>query len=211
LKLSLPMPSVFPDWDRGVLHLSRADEIMAGLIAEHRGETLQPRGDLFLTLLRSIVGQQISVKAADTVWGRLIEKSGGCTPGRISCLSLEQIRSAGLTRMKSEYVLGIAENPEPLLEARWEEFDDEQVIELLTSYRGVGRWTAEMVMIFGLCRPDVMSTGDLGLRKAVARRYLQSKDISEEVMLEIAGIWRPWRSVASWYLWRSLDPIAVEY
>ena len=121
--------------------------------------------------------------------------------------------AAGLSRRKAEYLQDLARRfcDRSLHSARWDEMDDEAVIEDLTQVRGIGRWTAEMFLIFNLLRPNVLPLDDLGLRKAVRMHYFDGGETPVEAIRVLARHWEPWRSVATWYLWRSLDPIPVEY
>lgn len=200
-------------WSRARRALARRDSVLASIIRTHPDATLHGRGDAFRTLSRSVVGQQISVKAADTVWQRLSEALIEVRPQPMLEAGAARLQRCGLSGRKTEYLLGLAGhfaagtvNP-----SHWASLDDEAVIEQLTSLRGVGRWTAEMVLIFGLLRPNVLPLDDLGLQKAIALRYFSGRRVSPRTMHRLATNWEPWRSVATWYLWRSLDPVPVEY
>ena len=199
-----------PDWwDDAVAHLSR-DSLIGSIVKKFDGEGLSGRGELFQTLVRSIVGQQISVKAADAVHGRLEEISGGeVTREALGALTVDALMSCGLSRQKSQYILGISNDETPLLPEGFEELDDESLIRHLVKFKGVGPWTAEMMLIFSLMRPDILSLGDLGVVKGI--RMLAPHANSKSEMLEVAEAWRPYRSAACWFLWRSLDPVPVEY
>jgi DNA-3-methyladenine glycosylase II len=200
-------------WGEAVATLSAADAVLGAVIAECRAAAPRRRGDGFTMLARAIFGQQISVKAADAIWKRVAERIGGITPGAVEAAGEAGLRAAGLTRQKSGYLVGLAEAAaagrlEPL---QWRRLDDEAVIERLVELRGIGRWTAEMFLIFHLQRPDVLPLGDLGLRRAIGLRYADGVPLDLPAIETIAAAWRPWRTVATWYLWRSLDPIPVEY
>ena len=203
--------NTFPQWQEGVQALCSADPVMARLIAQYPNEQMVPKGDLFQTLIRSIVGQQISVKAAQTVWDRFVGVCGETTPEAIVVCSEEHLRSAGLSRQKVSYILGIAREPERCDLARLHTLTDKEVLRELTEYRGVGEWTAQMCMMFALCRPDILSLKDIGLRRGVEKHYNEGVRMTDAEITAIAEPWRPWRSIATWYLWRSLDPIPVEY
>ena len=191
----------------------RRDPVLAEIIRAHPGVTLQGRGDAFQTLARSIVGQQISVKAADSVWCRLTGTITAVRPQAVLDAGAARLQRCGLSGRKTEYLIGIAGRfaSGSVDTARWGVLDDEGVIQELTSLRGVGRWTAEMVLIFGLLRPNVLPLDDLGLQKAVGLHYYSGRRVSPRTMCRLAVNWEPWRSVATWYLWRSLDPVPVEY
>jgi DNA-3-methyladenine glycosylase II len=206
---------VVPDyWLRAKRALARRDPVMAGIISAHPRIGLRSRGDAFQTLARSIVGQQISVKAADSVWARLVTAAPGMTPAAVEALDLDRLRACGLSVRKGEYLRDLARHfaDGTIHVHRWPGMDDEAVIAELVQVRGIGRWTAEMFLIFNLLRPDVLPVADLGLQKAVAGLYFCHDGLAEPaVVRELAEGWKPWRSVATWYLWRALDPLPVEY
>ena len=194
--------------------LAEADPVMADLI-ERLGERSVvgrrrglPKPDAYGALLRTIVGQQLSSKAARTIYERVLGLFGGETPApeQLLAVSEEDLRGAGLSGRKVTYIRDLAQHVidgELELE-RLDELDDEEVIEEIVAVRGLGRWSAEMFLIFHLERPDVTSAGDLGLRKAMQIEYGLEDMPGEEQYLEIAERWRPHRSLASIYLWESL-------
>lgn len=200
-------------WDQACAELTVADPVMAELIGRYPGLTLVSRGDAFHTLARSIVGQQISVKAADTVWNRLEEALGGIESSRVLATSVETLRGCGLSARKVEYLADLADHHQAgrLNLAEWLAWDDEAIINELTAIRGIGRWTAEMFLIFYLMRPNVLPLDDIGLLRAIADHYHGGERRPRKQVAQQAEIWQPWRSVATWYLWRSLDPVPVEY
>jgi DNA-3-methyladenine glycosylase II len=213
-----------PDyWDDATRALGRADPVMRKLIREIAGVHLSRRGDAFTTLSRAIVGQQISVKAAQTIWNRFTVACGAgedalalgvrLDPARVGRMRLPRLRSCGLSERKADYLRDLARHfaRGTLDPAEWPALDDEALVERLTDVRGIGRWTAEMFLIFHEMRADVFPVGDIGLQNAIARHYNDDERLPIDSMHEIAAAWQPWRSVASWYLWRSLDPIPVEY
>jgi DNA-3-methyladenine glycosylase II len=185
---------------------------MAGIIRAHPREHLQPRGEPFHTLARAIVGQQISVKAAQSVWNRFSGLALEVVPERILPLKAAQLRACGLSGRKCEYITDLARRfaDGHVQVHRWPQMSDEEVIADLVQVRGIGRWTAEMFLMFNLLRPDVLPLDDLGLRKGIQLAYFKRKPALSS-MRRVAESWRPWRSVATWYLWRSLDPVPVEY
>jgi DNA-3-methyladenine glycosylase II len=193
--------------------LARRDPVLGDIIRSHPRVALARRGEPFFTLARSIVGQQISVKAAQSVWERLLAIAPSMLPEEVLPLDAAQLRSCGLSGRKAEYLHGLANRfcDGSLRVADWASMDDEAVIDELLAVRGIGRWTAEMFLIFSLLRPDVLPLDDLGLRRAIQLSYFDGRNVSESRMRKIAGPWSPWRSVATWYLWRSLDPVPVEY
>jgi DNA-3-methyladenine glycosylase II len=207
-------------WPKAKRALTAADPVMGSIISRYPRIALASRGDPFATLARSIVGQQISVKAADAVWARLLGACPEMTPKSILRRRATTLRACGLSERKVEYVVDLARHfeREHIDIATLQAAGDEEVIELLCAIRGIGRWTAEMFLIFNLLRPDVLPLDDLGLLKAISLHYLDGE--ATDVLLkregrlrvtELASIWAPWRSVATWYLWRSLDPVPVEY
>ena len=195
-------------WDKANEVLSQ-DEILGAIVRSYPDESLIGRGDLFSTLVRSIVGQQISVIAADAVWGRLVELVGEVNPEAIRKYSAEQLSTCGLSRPKASYIHGLAIEAKALILDNWDQFNDEELIKHFSQFRGVGPWTAEMILIFTLMRPDVFSIGDIGLIRAVQKLVPEAE--SKQDVLEIAQRWAPYRTAASWYLWRMLDPVPVEY
>lgn len=200
-------------WPVACAELAAADPVMAALIARYPDAVLADRGDPFQTLARAIVGQQISIKAADSVWTRFAEFAQRVTPAHIVTLELAALAACGLSRRKAEYLRDLAGHfvdgrVDP---ARWAQMDDEAVIGELTDVRGIGRWTAEMFLIFSLRRPDVWPVDDIGLQKAVALHYLNNERPTPRMLRKQGERHAPWRTVATWYLWRSLDPVVVQY
>jgi DNA-3-methyladenine glycosylase II len=200
-------------WKRATRELGAADPVLGSLIARYQGLTLASRGDAFQTLARSIIGQQISVKAAQSVWDRFAAEVGEMKPARVLKLSVERLRSCGLSGQKVNYLLDLSARfaGGELDASRWHDMDDEALIEDLTRVKGIGRWTAEMFLIFYLTRPDVFPLGDLGLQRALSLHYNKGRALSDRRIATLSRLWTPWRSVATWYLWRSLDPLPVEY
>ena len=200
-------------WDRAKRALARKDVVMAGIIRSRPKVFLVRRGEPFLTLARAIVGQQISVKAAQSVWDRVVACAGAVTPEGILLKKPQELRACGLSDRKTEYIVDLARRfADGLVHPyRWPEMTDEEVIADLVQVRGIGRWTAEMFLIFNLLRPDVFPLDDLGLQKGIRVSYFRGRQVSAARMRKLAESWRPWRSVATWYLWRSLDPVPVEY
>jgi DNA-3-methyladenine glycosylase II len=200
-------------WAKSKRALSRADPVLARIIREHPSVSLQRRGEPFFTLARSIVGQQISVKAAQSVWNRVAEAAPGITPQEILSLDSSRLRACGLSARKAEYVhdLSLKFIDGTLHRAQWHEMSDDEVIDELVKVRGIGRWTAEMFLIFNLLRPDVLPLDDLGVQRAIRLHYFKGRSPSLARMRKLGQTWAPWRSVATWYLWRSLDPVPVEY
>jgi DNA-3-methyladenine glycosylase II len=194
--------------------LRAADDVMARLIEEHgalvREDLKRERpGDAYGALLRSIVGQQLSTKAARTIYGRMLDLFDGHAPTPLQLLAADpdKIRAAGLSRPKIKYLRDLAqhvENGELELE-RLDELPDEEVIEQLTAVKGIGDWSAHMFLMFHLGRPDVLPVGDQGIRNAIKTQYRLRKLPDVKRMEKIARPWRPYRTLACLYLWSSLD------
>lgn len=202
-----------PYWARAKRELRDADPVLGALIARYRGLTLASRGDAFQTLARSIIGQQISVKAAQSVWERFAATADVVAPHRVACLSVAALRGCGLSGQKAGYLLDLSTRfvDGTLDTTRWHDMDDAALITDLTQVKGIGRWTAEMFLIFYLTRPNVFPLGDLGLHRAMQLHYNKGRALSARRIAALDKLWTPWRSVATWYLWRSLDPVPVEY
>ena len=203
-----------PDyWQQAAAELSANDPVMASLVRQYAELTLVSRGDAFATLARSIVGQQISVKAADSVWARLLAALAELTPAGVLAQSPEALAGCGLSRRKVEYLHDLARHfaAGRLNPRDWGGLDDEALIGELSAVRGIGRWTAEMFLIFNQLRPDVYPMDDIGLQRAVCMHYFAGEKQARAVLSAFGERWRPWRSVATWYLWRSLDPVPVAY
>lgn len=200
-------------WDGAKRSLARRDPVMGAIIRSRPRVHLVRRGEPFMTLARAIVGQQISVKAAQSVWDRLMLCVGECTPRAVLRREAPQLRGCGLSDRKTEYIVDLARRFDRGLvhPHRWPGMSDEEVIADLVQVRGIGRWTAEMFLIFNLLRPDVFPLDDLGLQNAIRRHYCDGRKASLARMRRLGEQWAPWRSVATWYLWRSLDPVPVEY
>jgi len=190
---------------------------MGRIIRLHPRVALGSRGDAFSTLARSIVGQQISVKAAQAVWDRLVglleSPSTRLAPAVMQEMAAGTLREAGLSLRKAEYLLDLARHfsDGTVHVQQWRLMEDEAIIEELVAIRGIGRWTAEMFLIFHLMRPNVLPLDDLGLLKGISQSYFSGEPVSRAEAREVGDAWAPYRSVATWYIWRSLDPLPVDY
>jgi len=206
-------PAVPPYWQEACRELSRSDTIMRRLISEYPDARFGSRGSAFETLLRAIVGQQISVKAAQSVWERFAAKAREVSPDRVRKMRADALRSCGLSSQKVTYIRDLASHfsSGKLRPRGFHAKTDQELIEHLCDVRGIGQWTAEMSLIFHLNRPDVYPLQDIGLIRAVEKNYRGGAKISKHELITIGEQWRPWRTVATWYLWRSLDPFPVEY
>ncbi len=207
---TMPEP---PYWARACDELASRDEILRRLIAVHRDDVLRGSGDAFRTLVNAIVGQQISVAAAAGIWRRLTGAHPRLTPRALAEADAADLRAAGLSTRKTEYIQSIASafvdgriNP-----SAWSSMKDDELRDELVAYRGIGPWTADMVLIFHARRPDVLPLGDLGLVNAAARLYGWDGASRTERLRQHAERWRPWRTVATWFIWRDLDADPVIY
>ena len=235
-----PVPAY---WADACKHLVKKDRVMKRLIPKFGNSCLQTRGDAFSTLARSIVGQQISVKAAQTVWHRFVDllpkseasersagppqassaPSGGSavreatsvgailTPAHVLRLKVDDMRAAGLSARKVEYLvdLSIHFDAGKVHVTDWQAMDDDAIIAELIAIRGIGRWTAEMFLMFYLTRPNVLPLDDMGLINGISQNYFSGESVSRSDAREVAAAWAPYCSVATWYIWRSLDPLPV--
>lgn len=221
-KVGTPLPARIPGvspiyWSRAKRALAAKDATLGRIIAAYPRIRMESRGDAFVTLARSIVGQQISVKAAAAIWLRFCAACGETTPKSILRRRATTLRRCGLSDRKVEYIRDLAAHfvSGKVDPSRFGEQDDEDIIAELVDIRGIGRWTAQMFLMFNLLRPNVLPLDDLGLQKAVSLNYLDGAPVlgreGRARVMQIAEDWVPWRSVATWYLWRSLDPIPVTY
>jgi DNA-3-methyladenine glycosylase II len=204
------LPDVPPYWAEAKAELMRRDRIMNKLIPQFGDMHLRGHPDPFTTLARSIVGQQVTVKAAEAAWGKLRELCPKMTPSQVIKAGADDLAACGLSKRKTEYILDLADH----FKARrvhadlWSQMDDEAVIAELVQIRGITRWTAEMFLIFNLLRPNVLPLDDAGLIQGISQNYFSGEPVSRSDAREVAANWEPWRTVATWYLWRSLDPIS---
>ncbi|MEJ8850488.1 DNA-3-methyladenine glycosylase 2 family protein [Variovorax rhizosphaerae] len=204
-----------PDyWEEACKHLAKKDRVMKRLIPQFGDVRLESRGDAFTTLARSIVGQQVSVKAAQTVWDKfeaLLPRK--MTPANVLKLKVDDMRACGLSARKVEYLVDLAIHfdTQAVHVNAWKHMADELIIEELVAIRGIGRWTAEMFLIFHLMRPNVLPLDDIGLITGISQNYFSGDPVSRSDAREVAVAWAPYCSVATWYIWRSLDPAPVVY
>ena len=200
-------------WAAACEHLMRKDRVLRRLVPKFPGVAIETRGDPFVTLARSVVGQQISVKAAQSVWTRFSGLMKTVKPGQVLKLSTEDMRGAGLSARKVEYLQDLATyfQTGKVSIKQWHLMDDEAIITELVAIRGIGRWTAEMFLMFYLLRPDVLPLDDVGLLNGISKLYFSGEPVSRSEVRDLARAWEPYRSVATWYIWRSLDPEPVAY
>jgi DNA-3-methyladenine glycosylase II len=201
-------------WPEACAHLMKKDRVMRKLIPKFGEDCLRSRGEPFVTLARSVVGQQISVQAAQTIWDRFAKLAKGkLLPAKVLKFKVDDMRACGLSARKIEYLVDLALHFDSgaLHVKQWEGMEDEAIITELVAIRGIGRWTAEMFLIFHLMRPNVLPLDDIGMLRGISENYFSGESVSRSEAKEVAAGWAPYRSVAVWYLWRSLDPLPVEY
>ena len=196
-------------WADACKHLIKKDRVMKRLIPRFGNACLQSHDDAFSTLARSVVGQQISAKAGQTVWRKFSALPARMTPGDVLKLKVDDMRAAGLSARKVEYVVDLAIHFDTgaVHVTDWAAMDDEAIIAELVAIRGIGRWTAEMFLIFYLARPNVLPLDDVGLINGISQNYFSGESVSRSDAREVAAAWAPYCSVATWYIWRSLDPV----
>ncbi len=209
----LPEVLMPPYWEDACKHLTKKDRVMKRLIPRFGDACLQSRGDPFITLARSIVGQQISVRAAQTVWERFSQLPRRMTPANVLKLKVDDMRAAGLSARKIEYLVDLALHFDAgvVHAGAWNDWEDEAIVAELVAIRGIGRWTADMFLIFHLMRPNILPLDDIGLTQGISKNYFSGESVSRSDVREVAAAWAPYCSVSTWYIWRSLDPLPVEY
>ena len=197
-------------WQAGLEHIRACDPILGPITIEYEEAPLTSKNRPFETLCNAIIGQQISAKAAEAVWLRSGQKVGEWTPDCVQRVSSESLRSSGLSRRKVEYLKGIADLWNDLPHESFESLTDEELRTVLCRLRGIGPWSANMLLIFSYLRPDVFPIKDIGVLRAIETLYgVHRKDLDD--IYRIARLWRPYRTVATWYLWRYIDSEPVLY
>ena len=207
-----------PDyWAQATHELAQSDAVMAALIQRYPDSIMVSRGQPFYTLVRSVVGQQISVRAADSIWARLEALCPRMTPRTMLQCEQEQLRSVGLSARKAQYVHEVAQffvcnRISHRGHDYWAQRSDQAIIDELSGIHGIGRWTAEMFLMFTLLRPNVFPVDDIGLLRGLEKAYhINHRLTPKQARALYFERFSPWASVATWYLWRSLDPVEVAY
>ncbi len=197
-------------WQDGLNHLKQ-DKIMANLINKFASLRLSSGNDAFITLTRSVVGQQISTTAAASIWQRLEQNIGHISPKKTLDFELIKLKNMGLSQQKAQYLHNIAHHftKHNISENYWLGRSYEDIYQELITIAGIGNWTLEMFAIFYLLEPDIFPIKDLGLIKAIHNQYSPNKKLSRDDILALAQKWQPYRTVATWYLWRSIDSKVV--
>jgi DNA-3-methyladenine glycosylase II len=207
-EFSLQVPAY---WEEAKAELMKRDRIMRKLIPQFGDLHLIGRSEPFTALARAIVGQQLTVKAADQLWQNFIGLCPKCTPAQVLKVA-DTLTSCGLSKRKAEYLLDLAHHfrDKRIHVDQWAAMDDEAVIAELIRIRGIARWTAEMFLIFNLLRPNILPLDDPGLLKGISVNYFSGEPVSRSDAREVAANWAPWCTVGTWYLWRSLDPLPLQ-
>ncbi len=202
-----------PYWQEAINYLVTKDPVIASLIATYPNEVILTHQNPFSTLVKAIVGQQISIKAAAAIEERLESLIGNFSTENYLAAKEDKLRQCGLSRPKIRYITNVAFalKSGELTPSTWSSMSDDEIAKQLMSVSGIGTWTAQMFLIFHLNRADIFPQGDAGLLKALQLHYGSEKELSDSEINQIALVWQPYRTVATWYLWRSLDPIPVQY
>ena len=201
-------------WRRAKRILSKRDPVLRKIIKKHKRGFLTTRNDPFFSLCRTIVGQQISTKAADSIWSKFEKKCRKhIVPNRVLKLSSRSLKSAGLSRQKVKYLKNIAKNfkNKSFNVRELKKMQDEEAINYITKLKGLGIWSAEMFLMFNLNRRDIFPINDIGLLRAISKNYKTSYPPSKKFLNKISKLHAGYRTVFTWYMWRSIDPTDVEY
>jgi DNA-3-methyladenine glycosylase II len=206
------MAPVPPYWEEAKAELMKRDRIMNRLIPQFGDLHLVGHDDPFITLARAIVNQQVTTQAANAAWDKLLETCPKFTPAAVQKAGAAALAGCGLSKRKAEYILDLADHfkNKKVHAAQWAQMDDEAVISELVQIRGITRWTAEMFLIFNLLRPNVLPLDDSRLISGISQNYFSGEPVSRSDAREVSANWEPFRTVATWYLWRSLDPVPVK-
>ena len=204
-----------PDyWQDSLQYLTSADKTLGDVISQHKDYSITARGEAYETLLRAIVGQQISVKAAASVWNKIIGLIKIIEPNKVLSTSKEKLKLCGLSKQKTQYILNISEHfkiNNIIDDTYWEERTYLSVYEELITIKGIGPWTAEMFGMFYLLEKDIFPLKDVGILRAMYQLYNNGERIDIDKIVKISDTWKPYRSVACWFLWRSIDSEEVLY
>ena len=201
-------------WQDSLQYLTSADKTLGDVISQHKDYSITARGEAYETLLRAIVGQQISVKAAASVWNKIIDLIKIIEPNKILSISKEKLKLCGLSKQKTQYILNISEHfkiNNIIDDTYWENQTYLSVYEELITIKGIGPWTAEMFGMFYLLEKDIFPLKDVGILRAMYQLYNNGERIDIDKIVKISDTWKPYRSVACWFLWRSIDSEEVLY
>jgi DNA-3-methyladenine glycosylase II len=199
-------------WKKAQKYLSIKDKKLSKIISQYKGH-LKTRNNPFYSLCKAIVGQQISVQSADSVWKRFSNKCKRISPKNVESLTVQEIRDCGITRQKTEYIKLLSANfvNKNFKASELKNLNDEEAICYLCKNKGIGKWTAEMFLIFNQNRQNLFPIQDIGLLKGISRAYGTPYPPSQRVLDKFRKKWSPFCTVATWYMWRSVDPVVVEY
>ncbi len=204
-----------PDyWQDSLQYLTSADKTLGDIISQHKDYSITSRGEAYETLLRAIVGQQISVKAAASVWNKIVDLIKIIEPNKVLSTSKEKLKLCGLSKQKTQYILNISEHfkiNNIIDDTYWEERTYLSVYEELITIKGIGPWTAEMFGMFYLLEKDIFPLKDVGILRAMYQLYNNGERMDIDKIVKISDTWKPYRSVACWFLWRSIDSEEVLY
>ncbi len=201
-------------WQDSLQYLTSADKTLGDVISQHKDYSITARGEAYETLLRAIVGQQISVKAAASVWNKIIDLIKIIEPNKVLSTSKEKLKLCGLSKQKTQYILNISEHfkiNNIIDDTYWENRTYLSVYEELITIKGIGPWTAEMFGMFYLLEKDIFPLKDVGILRAMYQLYNNGERIDIDKIVKISDTWKPYRSVACWFLWRSIDSEEVLY
>ena len=201
------------NWALAINNLKKKDKILKKIINKYKSERITSKKNAFYTLTKSITGQQISVKAANSIWNKFERKIKKINPSSILKIKKIEIKKCGVSEQKIKYIFNVANffKKNKNIEKKWKKMDEEKVLLDLIKIKGIGSWTAEMFLIFYLLRPNIFPIKDLGLHKAISINYKTKYPLKELEIKKFKKKWNPWATVATWYLWRSLDPEPVKY
>ena len=199
-------------WKKAQKYLSIKDKKLSKIISQYKGH-LKTRNNPFYSLCKAIVGQQISVQSADSVWKRFSNKCERVSPKNVESLTVQEIRDCGITRQKTEYIKLLSANfiNKNFKASELKNLNDEEAISYLCKNKGIGKWTAEMFLIFNQNRQNLFPIQDIGLLKGISRTYGTPYPPSQKDLDKFRKKWSPFCTVATWYMWRSVDPVVVEY
>tara|TARA_Y100000741_G_C18193175_1_gene534405 strand:- start:193 stop:810 length:618 start_codon:yes stop_codon:yes gene_type:complete len=200
-------------WNKGKLYLSKKDEVLKLIIKNYDKEYLSTNNNYFHSLINSIIGQQISVKAASSIKNKFFLLNNNITPVFIRNTKIYNLKKIGLSKQKISYIKNISnffiENKKFIKNIS--NFDEKIIRDELINIKGVGPWTIDMFLMFSLGKPNIFPIGDLGLQKSISLFYKKKLPLSENFLNNLYEIWSPYSTIATWYMWRSLDPIPVNY
>ena len=200
-------------WSKGKIYLSNKDKVLKNIISSYSNEHLNINLNYYHSLINSIIGQQISVTAAKSIKNKFFNLHKNISPSNVLNLDLKLIKKCGLSKQKIMYIKNISsffiKNKKFIKNIK--KYDELFIKEKLIEIKGVGNWTVDMFLIFSFGSPNIFPDGDLGFLKAISKAYKRDLPLNKDYMIKLKKRWSPYNSIATWYLWRSLDPIAINY